>query len=95
MAGETKFHIKIKLFIFFIVSFILSIFFWYFLSCFCAVYKNTQIILIKDSLLCFGLSMLYPFGINLFPGFFRITALRAKNKDKQTLYKFSYFLSFF
>ena len=35
----------------------------------------------------FGLSMLYPFGLNLLPGFFRIPALRAEKKDKKTLYK--------
>ena len=38
--------LKIKLTIFFILSFLLMIFFWYFISCFCAVYKNTQNILI-------------------------------------------------
>ena len=31
--------------------------------------------------------MLYPFGLNLFPGFLRIPALRAKKKDKKLLYK--------
>ena len=65
------------------------LFFWYFISCFCAVYKNTQIILIKDTLISFGLSMLYPFGLNLFPGIFRIPALRAKNKNMKYLYQFS------
>ena len=33
--------------------------------------------------------MLYPFGLNLFPGFLRIPALRAKKKDKKILYKIS------
>ena len=37
--------------------------------------------------------MLYPFGLNLFPGFFRIPALRSKNKDKTILYKFSLILA--
>ena len=79
--------LEIKLSIFFILSFLLMIFFWYFISCFCAVYTNTQIILINDTLLSFGLSMLYPFGIYLIPGIFRIPALRAKKKDKECLYK--------
>ena len=30
--------------------------------------------------------MIYPFGLNLIPGFFRIPALKAKNKDKKYLY---------
>ena len=65
------------------------IFFWHFISCFCAVYVNTQMILIKDTLISFCLSMVYPFGINLFPGMFRIPALRAKKRDKECIYKTS------
>jgi hypothetical protein len=44
-------------------------------------------------MMSFLLSMLYPFLINLFPGIFRIPALRAKNKDKESLYKFSLLLA--
>ena len=82
-------YIIIKFIIFFILSNILLLFFWYFISCFCAVYTNTQMILIKDTLVSFGLSMIYPFGLNILPGLFRMPALRAKNKDKKCLYKIS------
>ena len=68
---------------------ILMLFFWYFISCFCSVYINTQKILIKDTLISFCLSMLYPFGLNLLPGFFRIPALRAKKRDQKYLYNAS------
>ena len=88
-AKNVKSYLQIKFIIFFIISFLLILFYWYFISCFCAVYTNTQIILIKDSLISFGISMLYPFGISLIPGFFRIPALRAKNKDKVCIYKIS------
>ena len=81
--------IQIKFVIFFILSFFLLLFFWYFISCFCGVYKNTQIILIKDTLISFGLSMIYPIGINLLPGIFRIPSLRAKKRDKKFMYKIS------
>ena len=81
--------INIKFTIFFILSCILLLFFWYFISCFCAVYNNTQFILIKDTLVSFALSMLYPFGLNLLPGMLRIPAIRAKNKDKKCIYKIS------
>ena len=69
-SNSIKRCLKIKLALFFILSLILMLFFWYFISCFCAVYKNTQIILINDTLVSFALSMLYPFGLNLFPGMF-------------------------
>ena len=85
--------IKLKALIFFILSTLLMIFFWYFISCFCGVYKNTQKILLTDTLLSFGLSMVYPFGINLIPGIFRIYALRSTKKDKECLYKISLYVS--
>jgi len=85
--------IKIKSFLFFTLSLLLMLFFWYFISCFCAVYYNTQVILIKNTLLSFSLSMLYPIGINLIPGMFRIPALRAEKKDKKCLYSFSQFVA--
>ena len=62
------------------------LFFWYFISCFCAVYKNTQKILILDTIISFILSMIYPFALNLLPGLFRIPALKAKQKNKKYLY---------
>ena len=88
-SNKIKTCLKIKLISFFILSFILMIFFWYFISSFCAVYKNTQIILIEDTLVSFALSMIYPFGLNLLPGIFRIPALKAVKKDKNCLYKAS------
>ena len=69
-------------------------FFWYYISSFCAVYKNTQIILFKDSLMSFLLATLYPFGLNLLPGLFRIPALTAPKRDKKCLYKFSNILAY-
>ena len=72
---------------FFIISFLFLLFFWYYLSVFCAVYEHTQIHLIKDILISFALSMLYPFFIYLIPGFFRIPSLRSKKRE--TMYKFS------
>ena len=85
--------IKIKLIVFFFLSLLFMAFFWYFISCFCAVYTNTQIILISDTLISFSLSMLYPFGLNLIPGMFRIPALRSKKNDKSCLYKISVYIS--
>ena len=80
-------YIKFRLF--FILSFVLLIFFLYYISCFCAVYNNTQLHLLKDSVISFGLSLLYPFGIYLIPGIFRIPSLRNNKKNSQVLYKIS------
>ena len=71
-----KRKIKIKLTLFFISCLILLMFFWSYLACFGAIYKNTQIYLIKDTLFSFGLSLLYPFLIYLVPASLRISILR-------------------
>jgi len=84
--------LKIKFALFFIISFALLLMFMYYIICFCGIYENTQIHLIKDSLISFGLSLIYPFGTFLIPGIFRITALRAKDRDKEYQYKFSNFI---
>jgi hypothetical protein len=80
---ENKLNIKFVLY--FIISFIFLLFFWYYISMFGAIYRNTQIHLLKDTLLSFGLSLLYPFGICLLPGFFRIQAL-SDLKRKENIY---------
>ena len=81
--------LKLKFTLFFICTFILYIFFAYYITCFCGIYINTQIHLIKDSVISFGLSLIYPFVIYLIPGILRISTLRAKNKDKEYIFKFS------
>ena len=83
--------LKIKLIIFFILDIILLLLFWYYLACFGAVYKNTQLILFKDVIISFCTSFIYPFGLELIPCTLRILALRANKKDKYCLYKISVF----
>ena len=68
-------NIKIKFLLFFIISIFILGLYWYYISCFCAVYTNTQIILLEDTLISFGLSLIYPLFIYLIPGFARIPAL--------------------
>ena len=81
--------LKIKFTLFYIISFVFLLLFWYYITCFCVVYKNTQIHLIKDTIISFGLSLLYPFGINLIPGFLRIPALKDTQRNKKCLYGIS------
>ena len=82
-------YIIIKFIFYFILSFLLLFLFWYYISCFCAVYVNTQKYLIKDTLISFGLSLLYPFILYFIFGCLRICALNSKNKNKECLYKIS------
>ena len=94
-ANALKKKLSIKFVLYFIISFIFLLFFWYYISMFGAIYRNTQFHLLKDTLVSFGLSLLYPFGIYLIPGFFRIPSLSDPKKKKKCLYKFSRILQIF
>ena len=76
--------LKIKYVLFFIFSFISLSFFWYYLACFGSIYKNTQIYLLKDTLISFGFSLIYPFIVYLIPTSLRIMLLRRP----KYIYKF-------
>ncbi len=81
--------LKIKFSLFFILNFLFLSVFWYYISCFGVVYKNTQMHVIKDTLVSLLISLLYPFGECLLPGLFRIPSLRASKQDKECIYKLS------
>ena len=81
--------LKIILLLFFLISSIFLLAFWYYISMFCAIYRNTQIHLIKDTLISFGTAFLYPFGLYLLPGIFRIPALSNKRNKRVCLYNMS------
>ena len=77
---------------FFFVTPILLFIFWFYISCFCCIYENTQMHLIKDSLMSLGLSFIYPFFISLIPGIFRIPSLNNNKGNRIYMYKFSQFI---
>ena len=88
-------NLNIKFPIYFILSFLFLVAFWYYIAMFGAIYKNTQMHLLEDTLISFGLSLLYPFIIYLFPGIFRIPALSGKKKKRKCLYDFSKIIQMF
>ena len=92
--SETN-SISCKFISFFIISFILLFAFWYYVGCFCAVYKNTQVHLLTDTLISFSASLFYPLALYLLPAFFRIPSLRNKEKNSECLYKTSQMIQFF
>ena len=86
---ELNNKLNIKFILYFIISFIFLLFFWYYLSMFCAIYRNTQYHLIKDTLISFGSSLISPFGIYLLPGIFRIPSLSNPKNKRKYLYNLS------
>ena len=81
--------IQLKLINFYLFTFILFLFYWYIVSAFCSLYKNTQIIFLKDALLSFLLSLIYPFVLYLFPSVLRIISIRYSKQKLKCIYKLS------
>jgi hypothetical protein len=79
IANAIKCIIK-KIICFYILSLMFLLFFWYYLSCFCFVYINTQIYLFKVILITYLLSLINPFIFSLLPGLFRIQSLKVPGK---------------
>ena len=92
MKDQRLKYMKIKFAIFFILNFILLWLFWFYLTCFNAVYKNTQTYLIENTFISFGFSLFYPFIINIFPTIFRMCSLHSTNKNQACAYKISQFM---
>ena len=75
---------------FFILTFLLFLFYWYFISAFCAVYQNTQEIFLRDSGITILTSFIDPFIIYGFTTLIRIISLCLCCKKKLgCLYKLS------
>ena len=90
--SKVKKILIIKYICFFTIAPVFLMFLWYYLSSFGAVYQNTKIYLVKNALISFGFSMIYPFIINLLPGLFRLYSL--KEKDRECFYKISKIIQF-
>ena len=86
---KVKVCLNIKFIIFYIFSFLLLAFFWYYISCFCVIYSNTQLFLIEDTFYSFALSLIYPVFICLLPGILRISSLNSEKKRNKIIYSIS------
>ena len=77
--------VKLRICIYYIFSLIFLILFGIYVSCFCAVFENTQLLLIETMIFSWILSLLYPFAICFFTAIFRKCSLR--NKGNSCCYK--------
>ena len=73
---------KRKLTWFFIFTFLVFLFHWYFISAFCAVYQNTQVIFLRDSGISILTSLIDPFIIYALTCFLRAISLSTCCKKK-------------
>ena len=87
---------KRKLTGFFIFTFLFFLFQWYFISAFCAVYQNTQLIYLRDSAISILTSLVDPFIVYGITCLLRALSLAACCKKKLScVYKLSDIIPFF
>ena len=72
--------IKLRIVIYYLLSFIFLIVFGFYVLCFCSVFENTQIELVKSTLTSWLISILFPFIICFLTSIIRVLALKMENK---------------
>ena len=87
--------IHIKMIFFFIFTFIFFIIYWYIISTFCGVYRNTQATFIKDSIVSFLIGLSYQIIIYFITSILRFSSLRCSKKKCKCIYVLSNFIPFF
>ena len=87
--------INIKLIIFFVFNLIMFSFYWYSVASFCAVYRNSQTIFLKDTFTSFSLGIAFSLIIYLIPSALRKLAINKKKMRLKFVYKLSEIIPFF
>ena len=72
--------IKLRVTIYYILSFGFLVIFGFYNLCFCAVFENTQVEVVKSTFTSWLMSLLYPFIICFFTSCFRSLAFSNKNR---------------
>ena len=85
--------LKIKLIFYIIIEFLLILFFFYFVTAFCEVYRNTQASWVFDSAVSFILSILFELSISLFISSLYLTSVKYQIKFIYNIVLFIYRLA--
>ena len=75
--------ICIKIIIYFFINLSFLIFLWFYLTCFNALYINTRIFLMINTIISFIMSNIYPFLFYIVPALFRVDVLKKKKTTKK------------
>ena len=84
--------IKVRIVIYYILSFAFILIFGFYVLCFCAVFENTQITLIKSTFTSLLITLLYPFIICLITSSVRSASFKCKSKCLYFVKKMMQFL---
>ena len=92
LAEKARRKATIKVYILYIVSFLLLLVCWYYVAAFCAVFQNSQGHYLLNFLLCFIICNIWPVITSFIPAFLRKKALDTRSSK---LYKVSQIVSIF
>ena len=92
LAEKTRRALKIKLIILFVISGLLIALCWYYVSAFCAVFKNSQGPYFTNLLIAFVVCNIWPCVTSLIPPFFRKKSLH--DSDSPCMYRFSQIIAY-
>ena len=92
MAKKVRRGSYLKLFILYVISGVLILLFWYYVSAFCAIFKNSQKNYLIDFFVCFIVCNLWPFITCWIP---TILIRKALYNSNECLYKLSQIVSIF
>ena len=92
-AESTKLKLKIKLIVVFVLSGLLIGLCWYYVSAFCAVFKNSQGHYFINVLVAFIVCNIWPCVTSLIAPIFRMRSI--KNGNSPCMYKFSQIIAYF
>ena len=84
--------IKVRIVIYYILSFAFIIIFGFYVLCFCAVFENTQITLIKSTFFSWLITLIYPFIICLITSSIRSASFKCNSKCLYFVKKMMQFL---
>ena len=87
--------VTVKGTLFFAIIFIINSFIWIYIACFFIVFRNSQMIALINTLICFGIFMAIPFGYYVIPTILRTFSLNNReSKNRMGPYVFSKILLF-
>ena len=92
-AIHLKKCLKIKFKVYIILNLMLNLFYLYFVTCFCFVFRNTQIHLLKDTIMSLLLSLCYPVFLCMIPSILRYISLSSNKGNRNFIYKLSTLLN--
>ena len=82
--------VTMKCYLFFVFNLLSLVFIWVYLACFFTIFKNTQFFVLKNTFICFGISLISPIVLGIIPCAIRIIALsNRESKNRLCAYYIS------